>query len=309
VTQPIRLALVGLGKAGRDLHLPAIAQSRRFELAAAVSPAGSAPGVPLFHDMDGLLASGIAIDAIAMCQPPQHRFEAAAKALEAGLHVLLEKPPASTPAQLEKLAALASGAGRTLFAAWHSRYAPAISAAQTWLRERRITRVEILWKEDVRHWHPRQHWIWEPDGLGVFDPGINALSIVTCLMPAAFSVCGGMLEVPVNCSTPIAAQLQLQSSEGTRVQAVFDWRHSGPQTWDIIIYTDADTLTIREGGARLSIGSQSQIVGAEQEYPLLYAHFSELIAAGRIEADVRPLQIVADAAVCCQRRAVEPFED
>ena len=41
----------------------------------------------------------------------------------------------------------------------------------------------IIWKEDVHHWHPGQRWIWEPGGFGVFDPGINALSVLTEILP------------------------------------------------------------------------------------------------------------------------------
>ena len=46
-----------------------------------------------------------------------------------------------------------------------------------------MKRLLVTWKEDVRHWHPGQQWIWEAGGFGVFDPGINALSIVTKIMP------------------------------------------------------------------------------------------------------------------------------
>ena len=34
-------------------------------------------------------------------------------------------------------------------------------------------------------WHPGQEWIWQAGGFGVFDPGINALSIVTRILPRA----------------------------------------------------------------------------------------------------------------------------
>ena len=45
------------------------------------------------------------------------------------------------------------------------------------MRERTIRTLTVAWKEDVRIWHPGQAWIWKAGGLGVFDPGINALSI------------------------------------------------------------------------------------------------------------------------------------
>ncbi|RAG46972.1 gfo/Idh/MocA family oxidoreductase, partial [Burkholderia multivorans] len=85
--------------------------------------------------------------------------------------------------EVAALEALARSRGLTLFATWHSRCASAVEPARAWLATREIRAVQVRWKEDVRRWHPGQQWIWEPGGLGVFDPGINALSIVTRILP------------------------------------------------------------------------------------------------------------------------------
>ena len=74
--------------------------------------------------------------------------------------------------------------GVITLAIWLKSCAPAVPAARAWLAQHRPVAAEIVWKEDVRHWHPGQAWIWEPGGLGVFDPGINALSILTEILPA-----------------------------------------------------------------------------------------------------------------------------
>ena len=71
--------------------------------------------------------------------------------------------------------------------------------------------LKVTWKEDVRHWHPGQEWIWEPGGFGVFDPGINALSIVTKILPEPIFADSATIEVPANTATPIAAQYPLQA--------------------------------------------------------------------------------------------------
>src|SRR3546814_7064019 len=99
----VRVAIVGLGKIAHDQHIPAIAASDDFELVAAASLSGTIDAIPVFESVDALLGADIAIDAIAMCQPPQARFEAAAKAIRAGKHVLLEKPPGATLAEVEAL--------------------------------------------------------------------------------------------------------------------------------------------------------------------------------------------------------------
>ena len=43
-----------------------------------------------------MIAAGVAVDAVALCTPPQVRYAIAVQALAAGLHVFLEKPPGAT---------------------------------------------------------------------------------------------------------------------------------------------------------------------------------------------------------------------
>jgi len=303
----VRLAIVGLGKIAHDQHLPAIRQSDKFQFTAAATHQGTVEGVPVFPNVDALLASDVPIDAVAMCQPPQARFEDAAKAIRAGKHVLLEKPPGASVTEVEGLVRLAEAAGTTLFAAWHSRFAPGVSHARAWLTERRINRVEIVWKEDVRRWHPGQTWIWRAGGMGVFDPGINALSIATEILPRHFFLRGGTLYVPSNCEAPIAAELDMMGMSGAPVHATFDFRQEGPQSWDITVETDDGTLVLGKGGATLSIDGTMRDVGPEQEYLKLYRHFARLIAERHSDVDRAPLQLVADAFMRCRQIQVEPF--
>lgn len=304
---PIRIAVVGLGKIANDQHLPAIAASDAFQLVAAASHSGTAQGIPVFPNIDALLASDVAIDAIAMCQPPQARFDDASKAVRAGKHVLLEKPPGATLSEVEALVRLSEAAGTTLFAAWHSRFAPGVSHARAWLTERRVYKVAIVWKEDVRRWHPGQKWIWEAGGLGVFDPGINAFSIATEVLPRHFFLRDGVLEVPSNCASPIKAHLNMVGMSGAPVTAELDFLQTGPQTWDITVETDAGTLVLSEGGAKLSIDGVAREVGSEREYPALYERFAKLIGNGASDVDRAPLRLVADAFMRCRQVPVEPF--
>ena len=101
---PIRIAIVGIGKIARDQHVPAIRGNGAFSLAATVSPHDAGlPGVPHHASLDALLAQGPAVDAVALCTPPQVRYDLAAQALCRGAHVFLEKPPGATLAEVEAL--------------------------------------------------------------------------------------------------------------------------------------------------------------------------------------------------------------
>jgi predicted dehydrogenase len=304
----IPMALVGIGKIARDQHIPAITANPDFSLVAAVSRHGKVDGVPNFADFDTFLAEGPQA-AVALCTPPDIRLEISLKAIAAGRDLLIEKPPAATLGEIETIISAARDAGVVLFATWHSRFAPAVARARAWIAGRTVTRITITWREDVRRWHPNQAWIWQPGGFGVFDPGINALSILTEILPGAIHVNSAELEVPSNAFTPIAARLVMTGRGAIPVTADFDWRQEGPQTWDIEVQAGPERLKLRMGGARLAIDGAEVDVDAEQEYPEIYRRFARLVATRTSDADITPLRIVADACLKGRQTATDPFHD
>jgi D-galactose 1-dehydrogenase len=301
----MKVALVGIGKIARDQHVPAIAASPDWDLAATVSRTGKVEGVEAFGDFAAFLAARPDVEVVSLCLPPQPRFPYAEAALRAGRHVMLEKPPGQTLAEVHALEALAAARGLSLYATWHSRMAHAVAAAKAWLADRVVRRAHITWREDVRHWHPGQDWVFEPGGMGVFDPGINALSILTEILPMPVHVVSADLEFPANRQTPIAARLAFSGG----VTADFDWRQEGPQTWDIAVETDGGRLDLRLGGNVLEIdgvpaGGARSIMG---EYPALYARMADLVRRGARDVDLAPMVHVADAMTLGRRTETAAF--
>jgi len=309
-SMPLRIALVGVGKIARDQHIPALAADPRYELVACASRNATVEGVQNFPDIESLLAQVQALDCVSICTPPQAHFAAAMAALRAGKHVMLEKPPAATTRQIALLADEAAAHGLTLFQTWHSRFAAGVDAARDWLRTRELQRGRITWKEDVHHWHPGQRWIWEPGGFGVFDPGINALSILTGILPREVNVERAVLDFPQNQQAPIAAQLELRTVDGVPIHADFDFRQKGEQSWDIEFETSSGSLKLSRGGAGLEIDGKTLMFdeGLAGEYPRLYERFAALCASGKSDVDWRPFQLVADAFLVGERRTVAPHQ-
>lgn len=300
-----KVALVGIGKIAVDQHVPALAASPDFELAATISRQGSVAGVEAFTDFNAFLATRPDVTMVSLCLPPVPRFDYAAAALLAGRHVMLEKPPGATLAEVHELQARAEAKGLTLYATWHSRMARAVAAAKAWLTGKTVIRAHITWREDVRKWHPGQDWVFEPGGMGVFDPGINALSILTEILPAPVHLTAATLEVPENRQTPIAAKLRFSGN----VTADFDWRQEGPQTWDIDIETDHGPMALRMGGNLLElagkpIAGDADIMG---EYPALYARMADLLRMRASDVDLSPMVHVADALSLGRRQTVAAF--
>lgn len=302
----IKLGLVGIGKIARDQHLPALAASDDFDLAATASRHSRVDGVDGYATIAELIAARTDISAVSLCTPPDGRFEQALAAIAAGKHVMLEKPPAATVSEAEALAQAAREAGVTLFATWHSREAAEVDAARAWLADKRIDAVRIRWMENIRQWHPGQDWILAPGGFGVFDPGINALSIATRILPDPLTVLSATMDVPANRACPLAASIMFRSG-GAQVDAQFDFLQTGEQTWHIEVETSAGLLRLTEGGCRLELPDQPVQSGPNEEYPRLYRDFASLIRRGESDVDLRPIQLVADAFLVADRRVTEPF--
>lgn len=303
----IAIAVVGIGKIARDQHLPTIASNDRFRFAATVSLSGADEGVPTFKTIPEMVAACPDVSAVAVCTPPRGRLALIREALAHGLDVLVEKPPAATLSEAEAIAAAASGSGRVLYATWHSRAAPGVEPAREWVSGRKIDKVAVAWKEDVRVWHPGQEWIWEP-GIGVFDPGINALSILTRVLPAPLLLDEATLGFPENKAAPIEAALKLTDAAGVPVEVDFNFDQRGPQTWEIAIISGADTLRLTHGGGNLELNGAEQPLSSEGEYPRLYARFAELVDARQSEVDLSPFRLVADAFLLGRRNTLGAFD-
>jgi D-galactose 1-dehydrogenase len=306
--KPIRIAIIGYGKIASDQHVPSIHGNPRFELVATSSRSGE--GVEaMFTDWRELLRSVEHLQAVAITTPPSVRHEIARECIQAGLHVLLEKPPAATLSEVEDLACLAEIQGVTCYATWHSRHNPAVHAAAQALAGKRIAEMQIVWQEDVHKWHPGQQWIWERGGFGVFDPGINAFSILTAIFPGAIYVRSADLTVPQNGQTPIAAEIEFGSdvADGP-LHASLDFRRTEGEAWTIEIRTtDGALLKLVDGGSRLILDGKEQTVSGLGEYPDIYREFVDLIDERRSNVDVRPLRLVADCLLTAESKSTEPI--
>lgn len=304
----MKLGLVGIGAIATKQHMPALKDNPDIELVAAASHEGSAPGVPNFSSLSEMLA-GAEVEAVALCVPPAARHALAREAIASGRHVFMEKPPTMTLGALNDLTAMAAAAGVTLFASWHSRHAAAVAPLKAALGEANLRAVTVEWKENVRVFHPGQRWIWEPGGFGVFDPGINAFSILTEALPRPLMVRDATHYVPANAATPIRAELAFADTAGVPLSATFDFDHRDEAIWSIVVESDAGTFTLSEGGKRLTRDGAVLVDEEDIEYGSLYDHFVALVTEGRSDVDARPLQLVADCMLLARVVTVEPFVD
>ncbi|MDB5538642.1 MAG: galactose 1-dehydrogenase [Devosia sp.] len=306
-----KIAVIGIGKIAQDQHLPVIDKSLDFELAACVSTRGIGHrDVPVFRTPAEFYKAMPEVKLVAFCTPPGVRHAYVRQAIDAGMDVLLEKPPTPTITEFEDLVAYGEKKGRVLFQTWHSRYNAAVDATRLILKDEGVASVRIDWRESVRKWHPGQEWVWEPGGFGVCDPGINAMSIFTRIMPFPVFVESAKLKFPANRQTPVDAEIVFKSAQKhqPRLSAGFNWLEESGEIWTVAIETlKGSKLRLEKGGTVLQVNGDTTVSNPSEEYEAIYERFAKLLKKGKSEMDGSPLRLIGDAFLLGARENVDDF--
>lgn len=129
-TTPVRCALVGTGWWATKAHLPALLGHPDAEVAAVADTdldrarevAEGAGGVPAVAGIEELVTMDLDLDAVVVATPHATHHDIVGAALDAGLHVLVEKPLAVTGAEAWDLVERAAAARRHLVVGYTSQY-------------------------------------------------------------------------------------------------------------------------------------------------------------------------------------------
>ena len=303
----IRIALVGFGKIAKDEHLPAIRANPEFELVAIVSHSQPTDVMCAYFPTLGKMIAALpgGIDAVAICTPPVPRFAIASEAIRAGIPVLFEKPPTATLGELDELLELAATHNVPVHTAWHSQHAAGVAAAAQELAGEDVASLSMLWREDVRKFHPGQQWIWEAGGFGVFDTGINGLSILTHILDEPLLVRDASLLFPAHKQAPISAEVNFHGQER---KALMDWRGGDEEQWSVEVETrSGKSILLTDGGARLAINGMPQQLSSHDEYRSIYRDFAQVVTLRYSKIDREPLRMVADCFLLGERKTGTDF--
>jgi predicted dehydrogenase len=140
-SEPLGVAVVGYGYWGPNLARN-VAESADMTLKALCerdAVAGAAfsqrfPGVPVYSELDDVL-NDEGVDAVLIATPPATHHALVKRALEAGKHVLVEKPLATTTADATELVEIAEREGLVLMPGHTFVYSPAVNAVRSLLTD------------------------------------------------------------------------------------------------------------------------------------------------------------------------------
>lgn len=278
---PYSLGLIGFGNIGK-IHYGALTKSGQTDFyvqaIADLSVQAVNDSVKFYDDYRELLKNPN-IQAVSINTPPNTHHQLVMDALRVGKHVLVEKPPALTVAQCEEMSVCANQQERVLFMSFHARYNLSVEAAKEELVDKNIEGIDIQYSEYAPNYHDTHGWIYNPEIAGggvLIDSGINALSVVTYVLPdwISFSVKDAKFKKAEGFKVETKAHVGFSfGSKGSGTLSM-DWMNKGPQVRQVTFKADGDTYVVdivknifsKNGEVRVNVDASREIVDQQSEY-------------------------------------------
>jgi UDP-N-acetylglucosamine 3-dehydrogenase len=287
----LRVAVLGCGTIARRTHLPAFRQAKNVDLTvfasrspasaeAAVAEWGSGTVVADWHEV----LNRTDVDAVDICTPNAAHSEMAIRAAQAGKHVLVEKPIATSLTEADAMIAAADVAGVVLMPAHNLRFARPSLAAAAVVSSGQIGEIVGV-RTSLAHsgpeaWAPGADWFFDRSRSGggaLLDLGVHLVDLLRAVTSDELHAVTGIIRPrPGSDGIDNAAEVSFRLHRG----AVGSWRAS----WDTIPAAGMQLTVIGTKGT-VAVGSGPAVVrdehGSESEIPL--------------PAAVNPYELFADA--------------
>ena len=129
-SSPLRVAIIGAGQVADKVHASYYATRGDVQMVAVMDSRpeqaqafAERHGIPSSWQDTRTMLETVRPDVVSVCSPNRFHFEHVMAALEAGCHVMCEKPPAMTPEQADLMRIAARKAGKVLAYDFHHRFA------------------------------------------------------------------------------------------------------------------------------------------------------------------------------------------
>jgi len=128
--KPINVAVVGLGRAGWNIHVAQLRDRKDFKIVAVVDPvderleqADKELGARGYKTLSALLKDSKDVELVSIATPSVSHGPDSKKALKAGKHVVVEKPMATKVSEADSMIRVAKAARKKLFVHQNQRFA------------------------------------------------------------------------------------------------------------------------------------------------------------------------------------------
>ncbi len=222
ITTPIGMAVVGFGYWGPNI-VRNITERKELRLMGLCEqdPARAAeftrryPGQRVERDLDALLLDP-RVQAVSIATPPHTHYALARRALEAGRHVLVEKPLATTAADAEELIELAAEAGRVLMPGHTFVYSPPVNKVRELISSGEVGEVYFVTSSRMNL------GLYQPDGV-ISDLAPHDLSILLYWLDRPVTHIAATGQSILRDGVPETAFLTVTFAGGTQANVQISW--------------------------------------------------------------------------------------
>lgn len=242
MSSPLRLGIVGAGAVTQVAHLPVLKKLKGIEVVALAdgdlvkaTALATRFGVPFaFEDLQEMLAK-TALDALLVCTPNHLHESHVLEGLSAGLHVLVEKPLATSVAGAERIREAAGRSGKLVMVGMSHRYRSDVQTLREFVAKGALGTVESVqgvWhtfrpSRAVLGWRERKA---EAGGGAMLDLGLTVLDLSLWLLgnPTPLRVTANLDGISDDRTVERAGGAFVICEGGASISIDVNWRHVGP---------------------------------------------------------------------------------
>ena len=200
IMDKVRVGVVGVGALAQEAHLPSYGRRQDVEVVAFADPEvarvqaaaekfakeHSKPVPIVYASIDDMIAAqGSNLDAVSICTPNVWHVPLALKALDAGYHVLLEKPMATKVEEARQLAERVKATGKVLMVGMSHRYREDVEALKRFIDSGELGDIYYAKTRILRRRGTPKGWFTDMSTSGggpLMDIGVHALDLTWWLL-------------------------------------------------------------------------------------------------------------------------------
>ena len=163
------------------------------------------------------------IDIIDICLPPHLHFSACKKSLEAGKHVICEKPLVSSLEEIDKLSQISKETGKIIFPVFQYRYGPGFSKLKALIKsglagKPLVASLETHWNRGKEYYSKAWRGTWEGEqGGAILSHAIHIHDLISMIFGPVSNVFAKLTTRVNNIEVEDCAALSIEMDNGALV--------------------------------------------------------------------------------------------
>jgi UDP-N-acetylglucosamine 3-dehydrogenase len=259
----LKIGVIGAGSIAQHRHLPEYAANQQVEIVAVcdinferAAEVGEKYGAKAYTDYKELLKSG-EVDAVSVCTPNYLHAPISIAALEAGLHVLCEKPMATSKEEAKNMIAAAEKSGKKLMIAHNQRFVPSHQKARQLIASGEIGKI-YSFRTAFGHGGPegwsvegKEGWFFQKEKAFVGamgDLGVHKTDLIRYILGEEITEVGAFVETSAKdfASVDDNAVCVLKTESGIIGTLAASWAYNSKEDNSTIIYGEKATLRLED---------------------------------------------------------------